>query len=293
MEQVLREMENFVAQKLGAGYTVTRKVQTKNNGVVLQGFMITKADAPTISPVLYVNEYATAVYLGRTTAKEAADAVVDAYRKADTDRVSVSKGGILNNRLSILNRVVYHVVNAEMNSGMLSTVPHKNFLDLAAVYRIKVSVSGDGYASAGVSSEMCKALGITEKELDDAAKHNTAANGFIQKPMGEILEEITGIPMPSFPGPHLQVFTSKNRMYGATALLYPDVFKGFADSVCDDLFILPSSIHELIAVPAAEMSPEELRHIVGEVNAAEVAADEILSENVYCYDRITGEIRIA
>lgn len=74
MEQVLREMENFVAQKLGAGYTVTRKVQTKNNGVVLQGFMITKADAPTISPVLYVNEYAMAVYLGRTTAKEAANA---------------------------------------------------------------------------------------------------------------------------------------------------------------------------------------------------------------------------
>ena len=29
------------------------------------------------------------------------------------------------------------------------------------------------------------------------------------------------------------------------------------------------------------------------MNAAEVAADEILSENVYCYDRITGEIRIA
>ena len=68
MEQVLREMENFVAQKLRAGYTVTRKVQTKNNGVVLQGFMITKADAPTISPVLYVNEYAMAKRMRRQLA---------------------------------------------------------------------------------------------------------------------------------------------------------------------------------------------------------------------------------
>lgn len=286
-------MENFVEQKLGAGYTVTRKVQTKNNGVVLQGFMITKADAPTISPVLYVNEYATAVHAGRMTAKEAANAVVETYRKTDADPVSAAGVGFLKDKQSVLDRTVYHVVNAEMNSGMLSTVPHKNFLDLAAVYRIAVSVPHVGYASVGVDSAICETLGITEKELDEAARHNTAANGFIQKPMEEILEEITGIPMPSFPGPRLQVFTSRNHMYGATALLYPDIFKGFADGVCDDLFILPSSIHELITVPAAEMSPEELRHMVGEVNAAEVAADEILSASVYRYDKITREIRIA
>ncbi|MCI9175855.1 MAG: hypothetical protein HFH49_13120 [Lachnospiraceae bacterium] len=57
--------------------------------------------------------------------------------------------------------------------------------------------------------------------------------------------------------------------------------------------ILPSSVFEVLAVPAGRERPEELAGMVREVNHCEVAAEERLSESVYLYSRESGEIRIA
>ena len=53
-----------------------------------------------------------------------------------------------------------------------------------------------------------------------------------------------------------------------------------------DYYVLPSSIHEVLVLPDnGEMDVKELESMVRDVNAAEVAPHELLSDKVQFYDR--------
>ena len=74
----------------------------------------------------------------------------------------------------------------------------------------------------------------------------------------------------------MYVLTNRQRLNGACCILYQDVLKQVAGRLGDSLYILPSSIHEVIAIPAsASGNPKELSQLVQEINIAEVAPEEI------------------
>ena len=82
----------------------------------------------------------------------------------------------------------------------------------------------------------------------------------------------------------MYVATNVFKMNGACILLYDGVLKKFAEKIGSDFYILPSSVHEVIFVPAnGDMDARYLIQMVKEVNATEVAPDEVLSDNVYIY----------
>ena len=76
-------------------------------------------------------------------------------------------------------------------------------------------------------------------------------------------------------------------------MLFAGEFSGLAQELGSDLYILPSSIHEILLLPVSAGKPEELAEIVKEVNRTQVQPEERLSDSVYLYDRKSGEIRIA
>ncbi len=121
---------------------------------------------------------------------------------------------------------------------------------------------------------------------------NTKKVGFIIKTMEQVMAEITGVEEIEY-GSNIFVLTNKRKINGANILLFKEKIAEVAEKVGDDLFILPSSIHELLAIPAGQADIDILRQMVREVNDTEVAPDEILSYEVYLYDRDTGEIKIA
>ena len=92
--------------------------------------------------------------------------------------------------------------------------------------------------------------------------------------------------------PQMYVLTNRRKVNGANILLYKDWLAEAANRLKDDFFILPSSIHELIAVPVSGTDVKELRAMVKEVNNTEVAPEEILSYEVYRYSRKTCEIEV-
>ena len=49
-------------------------------------------------------------------------------------------------------------------------------------------------------------------------------------------------------------------------------------------FMLPSSIHEVIAVPAGDKDYRDLESMVKQINMMQVAKEEQLSDHVYHYD---------
>mgnify|MGYP001230825433 FL=1 len=76
-------------------------------------------------------------------------------------------------------------------------------------------------------------------------------------------------------------------------MLYEDGLHDLAEKLGSDLFILPSSVHEVIAISANMGDPNELAAMVTEINMGQVALDERLSNQVYHYDKELRKVTLA
>ena len=57
--------------------------------------------------------------------------------------------------------------------------------------------------------------------------------------------------------------------------------------------MLPSSVHEVIMVPASAVgNEEELTSMVRDINRTQVRDTEILSDNVYLYSPVSGQFTL-
>ena len=83
------------------------------------------------------------------------------------------------------------------------------------------------------------------------------------------------------------------KSYGAAALLYPGCLEGIGMYLKDNYYILPSSVHEVIVV-AEKDSPGSgrLGSMVREVNATQMEEEDILSNQIYYYDRMGNHLQI-
>ena len=84
----------------------------------------------------------------------------------------------------------------------------------------------------------------------------------------------------------MYVLSNKSRINGASCILYKDILKDFAMVVDKDLYVLPSSIHEVILLPSdGTQESEQLKEMVREINQSQVEKEEVLSDSVYYYRR--------
>ena len=65
----------------------------------------------------------------------------------------------------------------------------------------------------------------------------------------------------------------------------------FARRIGSDFYILPSSVHEVLLIPADnQISMSTLSSMVRDVNSSQLAREEILSDHVYYYSLETDQI---
>ncbi|MDO5403617.1 MAG: DUF5688 family protein, partial [Eubacteriales bacterium] len=187
----------------------------------------------------------------------------------------------------------------------LESVPHKRFLDLAVIFYCLLKQQCDGNATALIYHSHLDMWGVTEDDIFNAAAANTPKllKSSI-RPMSELIKGI--IPFEagneqgieynennSAAGEQMYVLTNESKIHGAACILYEDVLRDFSDKLGKDLYILPSSIHEVILLPkTADFSIDGLNSMVHEVNCDGVSDDEILSDHVYEYNRSSGMIEM-
>ena len=84
----------------------------------------------------------------------------------------------------------------------------------------------------------------------------------------------------------MYVLSNRDRVFGAAGILYDRILSSAGARLEEDFYVLPSSVHEVILVPGhVAGSEKELHAMVHEVNHTQVEPEEVLSENVYHYDR--------
>ena len=76
-------------------------------------------------------------------------------------------------------------------------------------------------------------------------------------------------------------------------MLYPELIKDFADALESSLYIIPSSINELLLLPFVnDDAAVYIKSLIKEVNDMNMRPEDILSYSLYCYDRDSQEIGI-
>ena len=94
--------------------------------------------------------------------------------------------------------------------------------------------------------------------------------------------------------PKMYVMTNESKINGAAAMIFTDKIDEFANEQQTNFFILPSSVHEVLLIPdTGEINVNELEDMVKSVNRTQVSPDEVLSDNVYFYDREEKNLCIA
>lgn len=85
----------------------------------------------------------------------------------------------------------------------------------------------------------------------------------------------------------MYVLTNKQGFFGASSILSSFITR-LANNLKTDIYILPSSVHEIILVPdAGSVNTEELVMMVRTINETEVSPNDFLSDNILRYSRKT------
>lgn len=294
-EAIVKELVGAVKEMAGNGYSVTAQETTKNNGVKMLGIEIRKPEE-TVVPRLYVDGIVDRVEDGFMTVEDAAKKVFEMYQNSETPEIEMNVEKLIDRKF-ILDHVEYQLVNAERNAEKLKDIPGKKIADLVAIYRVVVNAGEDDAMSYVLTKAILDRSGISFEELDEAAKKNTEKSGFSVRTMNEVMYELIGVnPGPEIEepdGPQMYVLTNTRKLHGANIMLYKEYLEIAAEKMNGDFYIIPSSIHELIAVPVSAQGLEELREMVKEVNDNQLAPEEILGYEVYRYNRETGEVEVA
>ena len=168
-------------------------------------------------------------------------------------------------------------------------------MDLAVVYRIMIGDFNDGIGSALIKNNMLETWGVTLDELHECAMKNTKELlGYSKKSMVETIAEMTGEEEPGFMFElPLFVLSTNNKLFGAITMLDTDLLAGICEEAgINKLAIIPSSIHELIAVTDENIDLNAICSMVAEVNDTEVEPEEILSYNMYSFDYLTRSLDV-
>jgi hypothetical protein len=89
------------------------------------------------------------------------------------------------------------------------------------------------------------------------------------------------------------IISNNKGVSGAVNMIFEKNLNELSKGLGDDLYILPSSIHEVIAIPASMADPEDLAEMVHQVNTEMVDVSERLSNQVYHYDRAERKLSMA
>ncbi|WP_310604598.1 DUF5688 family protein [Anaerosporobacter sp.] len=309
-EDFLAHMQVCIEQMAAPRYQVQFHSVIKNNDVEQNGVVLMK-EGERVSPTVYVNTYYERYLQGESIpklSKEIVELRIHTVQEHSLEEVA--------DDMSLekwKDRIVYRVVNRKSNRKRLAEIPFMQFVDLAITFHCVVRNDDNGIGSFIVTRDLMESWNLTVKGLYQFAGVNTPKlfpssirtmeevlqELFIEELSPsiiteEVIEDVKQEIAAQAEFVHsMYILSNLNNINGASALLYPNVIENFSNQIQSNIYILPSSIHEVILVPfQEEIDKSQLIQMVSEVNETQVAAEEVLSSNIYYYDRMCKEIML-
>ncbi|WP_099467417.1 DUF5688 family protein [Konateibacter massiliensis] len=290
METVKSEVEK---QLEGRKTEISITEVLKNNGLTLHGLNIREENQ--MIPTIYLEPFFK-VYRSKGKMEEIVEDIFLTYEKHKHD-IPIDMETFLDYN-KIKDKIVYKLVNYELNKEFLKIVPYVRHLDLAIYFYVMINTEDFGDATISIYNNHLRLWNVKIEEVYEIAKANVERLLPVEiKSMSDIISDMLEEDMADLMDEDspMYVISNSRKLFGASVLFYENNEIGkFAESLKSDLFILPSSLHECILIPVSEnVNIEMLREMVRDVNRTQVDMDDRLSDSVYIYERASKEIKIA
>ena len=197
------------------------------------------------------------------------------------------------------HNITLKVLNTAINEAYLEDTARLEYLDLSVVFYCTVIIGVQKHVFCSkISHDLMKSWGMNEHMLYDLARRNTP------RLLGVYLREVKEVIMEMLEGADDQIRESllwaledENRspMYilsnysrnsGAGNMFSEGILKSLAEQLNGDLYLIPSSIHEVLVIPVnSRLTRDEVDAMVSDVNRTVLRPEDILSDHVYIYRR--------
>lgn len=322
-EQFLENIKKEVKRNLETHYKIEYNQVIKNNGVVLDEIVICNG-TERVSLNRYFNHYYEK-YENGTLLQEIVQEILITYQVKRKQKIQNQEYITLSYE-QVQNSIVYRLINYSSNKERLKQVPFLRFMDLAITFHCVMRQDSTSIGTIPITKELIEEWSVAVKQLLQLANKNTPRlfPAKIQT-MNEVIKEFMKKDMEAFlqKNPNLSkhflleeekdsittqliesvflsakekikipmyIMTNSNGINGASVLLYKNIIREFSKKCNSDLYILPSSIHEVILVPYEKsIKKEALEELVFDVNRTQVPTEDILSNQVYLYRYTTNK----
>ena len=293
------EVKNNILSHLPESYAGAEVyVQSRQmvNHIVTGLSVVPEGVDQSIIPTIYLEGFYEGQYQRGKTMDEVLDGVAATVDRA-FDGLKNGQVPFDKDPMSQLNndKLYFELINTESNRSLLSNVPHREFKDMSLIYRVLFDKSDEGVSSVIVTHDLASSLDMSEQELYDRAYLKTkelfpakisTLNEIMMGFLGEDVMDAMGMN----DGPQLYLVTNDVCVNGATCMVYDDVLQELTDRVGENVYILPSSLHEFLAAPESMCDSGELTDMVFSVNRNHVNQEDRLSNNVFYHDAEKHEL---
>ena len=296
---IMDELEKLLGEEYWMKYMETKK----GNGKIYHGILIAK-ETDDIGPLVYIDFYMKKYQEGSLTIPEIASAILYQIRQHPAPVSALER--IQNHYDEIREEIRTAVCNYMANEEDLRYIPHKRLLDLAVFYYIPLLGKNGWDGVIRINYQLLEDWNITEDELVKQAESNfrqledcrvISARRFMEnmliKHFGPKKAEMLKKRKLRLPNVKVQIVSNKEHYWGACFLTNHATLQCLADSLQDDLVIIPLSVHEMIVVKMQDygefpITPDDLE----EINNDDVAKEDRLSNNIYLYSRDREELMV-
>lgn len=289
LNEFIRKAKTAVQEYLGEDFSVEVSTFRKNNGISYQGMTIMEKGR-NASPAICMDSLYE-MYREDENMGDVLKQIMDTYEKRKlTDRIDME---FLMDYEKVKGRVLFKLIGYGQNREFLENVPHIRFLDMAVVFYCMMFHETMGNVTILIRSTESERWKVSAEELYERALENAPR---ILPERIQSIEEVlnaAGTGSGEENGRKMFVLTNTLQTFGAACMMYPDVLQKASGRWDADLFILPSSVHEVLLLPDhGEYDVREFKEMVYEINHTQLEPEEILTDSVYYYDRAEGKIRL-
>lgn len=301
------KVKNAAQEILGDDYHIETGYNVRLNGVKLERITIHNKHF-NISPAIYLDSFYEEYNDGKPFG-EVMNEIIQVYRRNEpVEDIDVSE---YTDFEKMKSHVCMRLCNAEKNADLLKEVPSIPFYDLAIIFYYYIKNDFLGTGQILIRNEHMDKWNVKTADIMKLAMENTPlllqskfCNIFdmLEKRYGYMIGETSDFTDVSEADRNsMWVLTNNEEFQGAAAILYPGMLNKLTEMLGDRYYIIPSSIHEVILVPlrACKHVDEDkiaeenfLKEIIKSVNENEVSPEEVLSNNLYYYDKCEGIVKL-
>ncbi len=286
--------------ELGDTYETHAVSNAKNNGIRRNGIVIRHENERT-APTIYLDSYYQEYQSGRILS-DIVRHILYVYHESSLEQPKQELEQLELTAEYIRQHLIYTLVNYTKNQQLLQELPHIRIFDLAITFKLLVYQNNHGIGTIRFTNEHWQLLSPTLPCSDTSASPLHAlyqlalanTEHLFPARLCSLSDTIDAIqnhkslsplsldtPLPDIT-PTIYVLSNTDGINGAASILYPQLLSRLQEQLSSSFYLLPSSVHELLLLPAnAPFSVEELNDMIREINLTQVPDEDILSDRAY------------